>query len=478
MLHRLPHRSLASLIAVCAAAAFAAVACGKSESQGPIVSPPPPLPPPPPPTVTIGVSQTTIAYSDTVGTSSPPATTVAVTNAGTGTLTQLGLGAVTYTGGGNGWLTASLSGSDAPATLTLTADNAGLAAGTYTATVPVASAVASNSPQNVVVTLMLATAPLPPPPPPPPPITGITIIAVGNLGDCNGGSSRAAADVAAAANPDYVFLMGDNVRPQAGTVAMLQDYQNCFEPAWGRFKNIIYASLGEQEVDGDTLSPTAAFADGADAYFGAPRVGPPGKNYHSFNIGSWHVVSLNIQSGGPKRPVPIRYNAGSAQLNWLWSDLGANLSTKCTLAFWHDPMWQSSNDPPTPSDPAPNHYYRNQPVRGIWTVLYERGADLVLNAGQHIYERFAPMRYAEGYSNPTPSEFALDSARGIRQITAGLGGDGPHTTPSFAGTHPLSEYRSGGNGVLKVVLGNGEYSWEFLNTSGSNVQDSGRGTCH
>jgi hypothetical protein len=29
-----------------------------------------------------------------------------------------------------------------------------------------------------------------------------------------------------------------------------------------------------------------------------------------------------------------------------------------------------------------------------------------------------------------------------------------------------------------VVLGDGVYSWEFLNTKYSHIQDSGRGTCH
>jgi hypothetical protein len=117
-------------------------------------------------------------------------------------------------------------------------------------------------------------------------------------------------------------------------------------------------------------------------------------------------------------------------------------------------------------------------VRGIWTVLYEKHADFVINGWPQIYERFAPMRYAEGYQHPTASEFALDSARGIRQITTGLAGDGPTTTPPAVIRHPLSEYRSGGNGVLKVVLGPDSYTWEFLNTKYSHITDSGTGTCH
>ena len=117
-------------------------------------------------------------------------------------------------------------------------------------------------------------------------------------------------------------------------------------------------------------------------------------------------------------------------------------------------------------------------MRGVWTALYENNADLVINGWPRIYERFAPMRYAEGYQHPTASEYAADSVRGIRQITTGLAGDGPMTADSALIRHPLSEYRSGGNGVLKVVLGDGVYSWEFLNSRYSHIHDSGRGTCH
>jgi hypothetical protein len=142
-------------------------------------------------------------------------------------------------------------------------------------------------------------------------------------------------------------------------------------------------------------------------------------------------------------------------------------------------MWISSTkyDSGT-TDHYPNHGYRVQDVRGVWTKLYENNADLVINGWPRIYERMAPMFYANGYSNPTRSEYAADSLRGIRQITTGLGGDGPTKADSALYPHPLSQYRSGGNGVLKVVLGDGVYSWEFLNTKYSHIQDSGRGTCH
>ncbi|MGH7529540.1 MAG: hypothetical protein ACREMN_04080 [Gemmatimonadales bacterium] len=116
----------------------------------------------------------------------------------------------------------------------------------------------------------------------------------------------------------------------------------------------------------------------------------------------------------------------------------------------------------------------------MWMALYEYGADVVINGGAHIYERFAPMRYEGSYEYPDPLglQYRADSAHGIRQFTSGLGGDGPTTTPAMKVVHPLSEYRSGGNGFLQLTLGDGEYGWEFLNTRWSRIDDRGRGVCH
>jgi hypothetical protein len=189
------------------------------------------------------------------------------------------------------------------------------------------------------------------------------------------------------------------------------------------------------------------------------------------------IIGLNVQTpGGYKRPPQIAYHAGSDQLNWLIRDLRDH-PKKCTLAFWYESMWISTTRL-VEGHRYPKDGYRVQDVRGVWTALYEKNADLVLNGWPRIYERFAPMRYAEGYQNPTPSEYAADSARGIRQITTGLGGDGPIHADSALIRHPLSEYRSGGNGILKLVLGDGAYSWEFVNTKYSHITDSGYGTCH
>ena len=88
------------------------------------------------------------------------------------------------------------------------------------------------------------------------------------------------------------------------------------------------------------------------------------------------------------------------------------------------------------------------------------------------------MKYDSTYKYPTKTEWKADPVRGIRQLTNGLGGDGPIHADSAIIRLPVSAYRSGGNGVVKLVLGNGEYSWEFVNTKYSNIHDQGRGTCH
>ena len=107
----------------------------------------------------IGLSSSTVTFTDTVSVANQPAKTVTVTNTGGGTLTGLVAGAPNYGTGPTNWLTASVSPTTAPATLTLTTAKGALGPGTYTATVPITSAVASNSPQTVTVTFTIVAGP-------------------------------------------------------------------------------------------------------------------------------------------------------------------------------------------------------------------------------------------------------------------------------------------------------------------------------
>lgn len=428
--------------------------------------------------MTMAVTPDTLTFRDTLDTEGNAAPRdIAISATGDSAIGSLAIGTITYGGNAADWLTWQLSGTTTPATLSVQPSIVGLAAGTYTATVPVTSARATNSPRNVAVTFTVVNRPPPPPDPPPTepppaPIPGIVAAVSANIGRCGstgtpGSLNTSSARVVASLNPDVVFVLGDNAYPAAGTSgdATLADFEQCYGPTWGQWKAITYAAVGGREQD------SAGVSAGADAYFGPERVGPPGRNYYSFNLGGWHVIVLNILSGGPTMPVP--YGNSSQQLAWLKADLAADTS-RCTLVMWHDPMWYSSNNTSTTDR---NFGFRRQPQRGVWAALYDANVDLVLGGGDHIYERFAPLRYVNDYEE-NGQEFRADSVRGIRQITTGLGGDGPMQTPWVTVRHPLSVYRSGGNGVLKLTLGDGQYTWQFINAAGSNVQDWGRGSCH
>ena len=123
--------------------------------------------------------------------------------------------------------------------------------------------------------------------------------------------------------PGTVFTTGDNAYPN-GTLA---DFNTYYEPTWGRHKARTRPSPGNHEYN-------TSGAAGYFGYFGA-LAGPADRGYYSYDLGDWHVVSLNSE---------ISMVAGSAQETWLRSDLAA--STKpCTLAYWHKPLFTSSDQP-------------------------------------------------------------------------------------------------------------------------------------
>ena len=104
-------------------------------------------------------------------------------------------------------------------------------------------------------------------------------------------------------------------------------------------------------------------------------------------------------------------------------------------------------------------------MQRIWQVLYEAGADVVISAHDHLYERFAPQ---------TP-DGAADPKRGIRQFVVGTGGSSLY---EFGTPLPNSEVRYNATfGVLKLTLAAREYAWAFVPTSGS-FADSGSDRCH
>jgi len=141
------------------------------------------------------------------------------------------------------------------------------------------------------------------------------------------------------------------------------------------------------------------------------------------------------------------------QVTWLQSDL-AESPRQCVLAYWHRPRWSSGSE-----------HGRDPTVQSLWEVLYEAGADVVVNGHEHNYERFMPMD-AEG--DPDPS--------GLRQFVVGTGGADPY---GFDTPLPTSEVRDAStNGVLRLTLRESGYDWQFIPVVGSSFTDSGSAECN
>jgi len=68
-------------------------------------------------------------------------------------------------------------------------------------------------------------------------------------------------------------------------------------------------------------------------YYGA-LAGPAGRGYYSYDIGAWHVISLNSN---------IDMRAGSPQERRLRNDLAAHPSV-CVPAYWHHPRFSSGTE--------------------------------------------------------------------------------------------------------------------------------------
>jgi hypothetical protein len=253
--------------------------------------------------------------------------------------------------------------------------------------------------------------------------TAVTIAAAGDIAQ-NGGKQHFTSQLVKSLNPYRVLTLGDNVY-ENGTLA---EFNELYAPSWGQFAASTEPSPGNHEYN----TPGAA---GYFDYFG-PFAGPDRRGYYSFNAGNWHVVSLNSEV------------LSQSQLDWLRQDLSQN-TRSCILAYWHKPLFSSGSHSGDPNQ------------RPFWDILYQHGADLVLNGHDHNYERFAKQ-------NPS----GLVDPNGIRQFIVGTGGA---ALRSVSSTKANSEAANGtSHGVLLLTLRDNNYDAEFKPAQGYTYTDSVR----
>jgi acid phosphatase type 7 len=269
---------------------------------------------------------------------------------------------------------------------------------------------------------------------------GITIAAAGDIAAGGSPSYQTADLVESLSGP--VLTLGDNAYPDGSAM----DFQKNFEPTWGRFKSRIYPSPGNHDYDDNGYS-------GYFDYFGA-RAGEAYKGWYSFEVGDWHLISLNSNCWNSAAPVSCA--AGSEQETWLREDLAAH-PRLCSLAYWHAPLFNSGA-----TNPSATY------MMAIWQDLYAAGVDVVLNGHAHSYERFAPQ-------DPDGN---LDTEKGILEIVAGTGGN---TLSGFLpDPAPNSLVRDDQNyGILQLVLFADRYTYQFTSVpGGTDFSDSGSERCH
>jgi hypothetical protein len=252
------------------------------------------------------------------------------------------------------------------------------------------------------------------------------LVGAGDISSCSNNNDEATAQLLDNIS-GTVFAAGDN----AYSSGSYTEYINCYDPTWGRHKSRTQPVPGNHEY----------MTSGAAGYFQYFNNIPA---YYAYNLGSWRIYALNSE---------IDVSASGAQATWLQSDLNAN-PTQCVLAYWHKPRWSSGSS--HGSDPS---------MQTLWQILYNAGAEVIVNGHEHNYERFAEMN-ASG---------AAVSA-GLREFVVGTGGAGHYSFGSPLSTSQVRDYSS--FGVLKLTLRAGGYDWQFVPVAGATFTDSGSGTCH
>jgi hypothetical protein len=305
----------------------------------------------------------------------------------------------------------------------------------------------------------------------------------------------ATAKQAVGMHPDAVALLGD----EQYQVGKLTDFEASFESAWGGLKFLehpapgnheyyAYAKKGDNEAGQNGVGYFAYF-NGHDQAGTPNTAGQAGSDtasnqgWYSYDLGNWHIVSLNIECNSPAfgNDCSTTGNGVLAQETaWLAQDLKDN-KKPCTIAYWHQPTF-SSTDAGTATVSASSPGVDSQEGAAAdawWKLLYQNHATLVLNGHEHAYARMKPQ-------NPAGQ---VDTKHGITEFIIGTGGEAVDTTAvtstgAYANSNVATAFDQG-YGVMNFTLKSKGYSFLYkpamaaptAPASAMSYQDSGSGTC-
>lgn len=303
--------------------------------------------------------------------------------------------------------------------------------------------------------------------------------------------ATATAQQAAAMHPDAVALLGD----QQYQVGKLSDYENSFDLTWGPLKALEHPTPGNHEYYAYIKKVPNEPAQNGVGYFGyfnglegngTPMpYGPAGhdtpfnQGWYSYDLGSWHIISLNAECDSDVFDHDCSTTDGgllARETQWLAQDLKNDTNT-CTLAYWHQPTFSAiTSGVNAASVGAGGTLKEGTATDAWWQLLYDAHADLILNGHEHVYARFAPMDPAGN----------VDAVNGIPQMTIGTGGEDYDTLARTEGGFANPNVVTGEDtafGVAELRLGDTSYSWNFSTVAtgakaATDYSDSGSASCH
>jgi hypothetical protein len=324
-------------------------------------------------------------------------------------------------------------------------------------------------------------------------------------------------------NPSLVAILGDE-QYQVGTLA---DFEGSYDQTYGAFKFLQRPAPGNHEfysTHGQDGEDGIGYFDYFNGYQLDPQTGKPlletdplstttpprvepvprpngqagqsGEGWYSYDLGTWHIISLNAECSIGDHAVTTSCTNPPAwyvqETQWLAQDL-AHDHASCTLAYWHQPTFSVTSAPASATVPGADSG-EGTAADQWWQLLQAHGADVVLNGHEHVYARSAPMN-AQGQADP----------RGIRQFIVGTGGealDSLYTSGGQVAVPNLQAAQGSGTafqngktttgypgafGVMKLTLSEHSYSWDYESATAPTVNgapawasfsDAGSAMCH
>lgn len=289
---------------------------------------------------------------------------------------------------------------------------------------------------------------------PDPVIAAVGDIACQSLSQGNGqGACRSdeIADLVTGLGPDRFLPLGD-IQYQNGTT---REFERVYDVQFGHLKPITMPAPGNHEYG----------TDGAQGYFDyfGPVSNPP-TGYYSYDLGAWHIVSLNSEICGDEPGC----GPGSPQYEWLKTDLAEN-EVACTLAVQHHPRydWRPFQKWIDDEGQISNSGSETDPYVDLWDLMDASGVDVLLAGHNHIYQRWAPQD-GDGVRDPN----------GVTQFTVGTGGRslypfGPKPRPAN-----LVATQNKAFGVLQMTLHDTSYEFSWVGLPGDPAfGDAGTRSC-